>query len=156
MTHDDAVGASVQAPFAHSRRELTRTLRMHQLVTIATLVVCWTISLTFTLGMVSGAIELLKAAGHGSSPSLSTLGIVGLCTAGWLPCCYYLWRCYKSGLRDVRALHRQVCRLDILDADMGKASAPSRRRRPQASPQASPPAETVGFDNVIPFERIRH
>jgi hypothetical protein len=152
---------------AYSRRELTRTLRVHELVTMATLAVCWGISTIFTIGLIVGVMELVKHDERGGGPGLSILTMVGLCAAGWLPCCHYLWRCYKSGLRDVRRLHRQIYRLDFLDAKFRRAPVSRRRRgagpaiarargKPSGSPQLFSPAETAGFSNVVPFERSRH
>lgn len=167
MTNDAAAPASTRAPFAYSRQSLTQTLRTHQFVTMATLAVNWAISIIFTIGLAGGVVQLLKPTEHGGGPGLTMLAMVGLCAAAWLPCCHYLWRCYRSGLRDIRRLHRQIYRLDLLDAEFRRTPRLNRRRasraagavagsKRQQSAQQMPPADTAGFENVVPFERIRH
>ncbi len=115
-------------PFGDSRAELRRTLRMHELGTAATLVVSWSISIIFSIALAAGIFETLKPHETGEPPGVTVLGLVALCVVAWMPCCHYLWRSYRSGLRDVRKLHRQINRLEQFDAEFSRASRPLRKR----------------------------
>jgi hypothetical protein len=115
-------------PFGDSRAELRRTLRMHELGTAATLVVSWGISIIFSIALASGIFETLKSHETGEPPGVTVLGLVALCVVAWMPCSHYLWRCYRTGLRDVRKLHRQINRLEQFDVEFSRAYRPTRKR----------------------------
>ncbi len=115
-------------PFGDSRAELRRTLRMHELGTAATLVVSWSISILFTIGLTAGMFNALKSHELREAIGVSALGMLALCVTAWVPCCHYLWRCYRSGLRDVRKLHRQINRLEQFDVEFSRVSRPMRKR----------------------------
>ncbi len=173
MRTNDISGHPPEAPpFGDSRAELRRTLRMHELGTTATLAVSWGISIIFSIGIAAGLYETLKSHDTGDAPGVTVLAMVALCVMAWVPCCHYLWRCYRSGLRDVRKLHRQINRLERFDAEFKRVSRAPRKRLPRnavslsargkqpeqklhAPQQAAATAEQGSVGKVVLFDSYR-
>ena len=65
-------------------------------------------------GVIFTLYQSFGPAGVAGNIGLTSIAGATLCLAAWAVCCNYLWRCYQSGLQDVRNLYRQLKSLDTM------------------------------------------
>jgi hypothetical protein len=170
-----------RAHLEDSRCQIKRTLRMHQAGTAVLLAAISCASFIAAGGLVAAVLETMNSASVTTNDPLSELRTVLICLGGWLFCFHCLWRCYRTGLEDVRDLLRQLSQLEqirhtlaaerrairkqqrlavpLSRADATKASETSqeqaRKLKRGRTRARTPRAGATGVDNVVQIENYR-
>lgn len=171
----------VRAYFEDSRCEIKRTLRMHKAGTVVLLAAISCVSFIAAGGLAAAVLEKMSPRTVTTNDSLSELRTVIICLGGWFFCFHYLWRCYRSGLEDVRGLLRQLSQLEQIretftaerrtlrkqhllagpqsrsDATNATETSQEQARKPKRSRTRAPApqVDVTGVDNVVELESYR-
>ena len=131
-----------------SRFEIKQTLRLHKVGTAVLLFTILCISLIAAGGLTVAVLEKLSPRAIATSGPLSDFRMVAICLGGWFFCFHYLWRCYRSGLEDVRGLLRQLSQLEQIRDTFAAERRALRKQRLLAS-------NTTGSDVTAASETSR-
>jgi hypothetical protein len=171
----------VREYFEDSRCEIKRTLRMHKAGTAVLLAAISCVSLIAAGGLAAAVLEKMSPRNVAANDPLSELRAVVICLGGWLFCLHYLWRCYRSGLEDVRCLLRELSQLEqfretftadrkalrkerLIASHLSRSDATSisgtsheqTLKRKQSRTRARTPRMGItGVENVIQIDRYR-
>jgi hypothetical protein len=80
---------------------------MHKIGTAVLLGTMACVSIACAAGLLAATLEKVNTATANENPSILVISL-----AGWLFCLHYLWRCYRTGLEDLRGLLSQLSQLD--------------------------------------------
>ena len=127
-------GKPVRAYFEDSRCEIKRTLRMHKVGTAVLLAAISCASIIAAGGLVAAVLGKMNPGSVTANDPLPELRTVVICLGGWLFCFHYLWRCYRSGLEDVRRLLRQLSQLEQIRETFTAERRAPRKQQPRVAP----------------------
>jgi hypothetical protein len=171
----------VHAHLEDSRCEIKRTLRLHKAGTVVVLAAILCVSFIAAGGLVATAIEKMNSGMVTANDPVSELSTAAFCMGGWLFCFHYLWRCYRTGLEDVRGLLRQLSQLEhigetfaaerralrkqeLVATSLTRAHAASasetsrektRKRKRSRVRVPTPRSDATGVDNVVQIGNYR-
>lgn len=93
--------------FEDSRLEIKQTLQMHKLGTAVLLGTMACVSIACAAGLLAAMMDKVDTSTVSEAPSMVVISLTGC-----LFCLHYLWRCYRTGLEDLRGLLGQLSQLD--------------------------------------------
>jgi hypothetical protein len=157
------------------------TLRMHKAGTVVLLAAISCVSFIAAGGLAAAVLEKMSPGTVTTNDPLSQLRTVVICLGGWFFCSHYLWRCYRSGLEDVRGLLRQLSQLEQIRETFtaerralrkqhllaGPLSRPDAANAPETSQEQAPKpkrsrtraptpqVDVTSVDNVVELESYR-